>query len=181
MPRRLISLLVLAVLAHAVAAPAAPPATQPGDATAPLERRVTIIAKGEPLEDVLDDVAEAADVSLYVNWPALAEAQMRRDQPVDLQVRDQPLEVAMRLLLRAAGETSFDAIGFRVNDGVLKVSTQADLDRDVVTRTYEIRHLLARTPNFGDAPPFWRFVASSLRRTLRRVLIQRLFTHRCHP
>ena len=157
MLRPFVALLLLLIFATlpVAAAPATQPAasTQPADADVdPLERRVTLEVENARLDRVLKELVIDRSIDLVVNWNALQAVGVVQDTPITLRLRDRPLETVLDHVLRQAGAGSFDPIGHAVIDGVIEVSTRAELARSVETRVYNIRSLLADPPEFRRAP-----------------------------
>jgi general secretion pathway protein D len=45
-------------------------------------------------------------------------------------------------------------LGYTVDEGVITISTEEDLSKNVITRVYDIRDLIINVPDFDDAPDF---------------------------
>jgi len=84
---------------------------------------------------------------LFVNWKALDAAGVRRDLPVSLNLRNVHASTALDLLLRVAAPEG-PRLGWRIDQGVINVSTVEDLKKNVVIQVYDVRDLLPR-----NAPP----------------------------
>lgn len=120
-----------------------------------LKEIVPINFDGNKLEDVLDYIRNTTNVNLVANWSALAEAGIERSQPITLQLTNIPADQALRLVLQQAAAVNPEAaINYSIIDGVVTISTQADLSRTTDIRSYDIRDLLVQVPNFSDAPEF---------------------------
>ncbi len=120
-----------------------------------LKEIVPINFDGNKLEDVLDYIRNTTNVNLVANWSALAEAGIERSQPITLQLTNIPADQALRLVLQQAAAANPEAaINYSIIDGVVTISTQADLSRTTDIRSYDIRDLLVQVPNFSDAPEF---------------------------
>lgn len=104
-----------------------------------------------PLRSALDDLRDKNQLNLHVNWPALTLAGVTPETPVSVDLKHVRLDKVLDLVLDEAGGTK-TRLGYAVDEGVVTVSTQAELNRQTVTRVYNIRDLLAVAPNF-EAPP----------------------------
>ncbi|MCX5647891.1 MAG: hypothetical protein NTX40_02165, partial [Planctomycetota bacterium] len=71
--------------------------------------------------------ADYSGASIQARWDALQAAGVERSAKVTLNLKSVPLGGALRLILRSvAGKEKLD---FAVKDGVIVVSTAADLER----------------------------------------------------
>ncbi|MEP0843308.1 MAG: hypothetical protein HRF43_11450, partial [Phycisphaerae bacterium] len=109
--------------------------------------------EGTGFAEVVDFLRIQAQVSIDVNWPALALAGVERTTDTGgLQLRDVKIEIALQRLLEnvtaAAGGTT--RIGYDIVDGVVVISTQDDLNSKTVLRVYVISDLLLRIRSFRD-------------------------------
>lgn len=111
--------------------------------------------EGIQLGLVIDYLRNITGLNFYVNWPALEAAGVSQDTPINLQLSNVPAEQALKLVLQQAGASAFgEQIGYSVIDGIVQISTLADLNRTVDIRIYDIRDLLVQVPNFTNAPEF---------------------------
>ena len=132
MPARLLILCLLLAAAPASAGP--------------LDRRAGAIElDAVPLADVVDYVRDVTGLGVVVEWRALAAAGIDRDTPVSLTLTGASARDVLRLALRQAG----DDLTFYADDGVVRVTTAAEADRRLVTRTYDVRDLLLVVPDFA--------------------------------
>jgi type II secretory pathway component GspD/PulD (secretin) len=65
-------------------------------------------------------------------------------------VRDVKFAKALSVVLDSV--EAKEPLGYSVEDGVITVTTQADLDKNTVVRVYDIRDLLVEVPDFNDPP-----------------------------
>ncbi|MCK5113271.1 MAG: hypothetical protein KAR11_00725 [Phycisphaerae bacterium] len=115
---------------------------------AKLNIRVSPEFDGQAFPDVIEYFRETSDANIYVNWKAIEEAGIDRDQTVDVKLKNVPFFKALRLVLDDVGGAAAE-LAYALNDGVLTISTQSDLDRNKDTRVYDIRDLIARVPDFA--------------------------------
>jgi general secretion pathway protein D len=117
-----------------------------------LEKRVPVDFDNEPLDRVIERLAEAHRVNLIVNWHDLAQAGVERTAPVHLRLpREIMLKTALTEVLEQVGGASA-VLGFAVRDEAIKIATQDTLDRETYTAVYDINDLLMEVPVFNDAP-----------------------------
>jgi len=109
--------------------------------------------KGE-LRDALEWLRQTTGLEMHVRWEALARAGVGKDAKVKVDLKDATVERALRAILDAAGGEH--EVGYRLEDGLVIVSTPTDLARVPVTRVYDARALLACLPCFDEAPAAWR-------------------------
>lgn len=126
-----------------LARPHLPPTTRQVD---PVRRRLDRVIAGVdvskmPLSKVLAHVGEASGVNLHVNWRALEAAGIEANTPVTLKLQQLPAIQLLRRVLEDAGGGNIE-LAYRVEDGVVEVSTAEDLSRHTVTRVYDVRDLV---------------------------------------
>jgi tetratricopeptide (TPR) repeat protein len=121
---------------------------------AKLDRRIPVDFNGQALAKVLDDLAHETDVNMAVAWNDLESRGIQRNDPVDLRFSTEiPFRKALREVLDQAGGNV--KLGFAAKDGLIKVATKEQLDRDVYTEVYPIEDLLMAVPDYNyDGPPF---------------------------
>ena len=96
---------------------------------------------GVPLDGVIENLRDTSGADIFVNWRALQLSGLRRDLPVTLALPSQSLRDRLEQVLRTVGGNRV-ALGATVDDGVVSVSTGEDLSKNVVTRVYDVRHLV---------------------------------------
>ncbi len=104
---------------------------------------------GTRFEDAIEFLRSRGDVSIDVNWQELELFGITPDTEIlAMELTDVKWERALKLLL--SNVSTFEAnVGFDIFDGVIRVSTEEDLQNEVVTRVYDIRDLLVDIPEFG--------------------------------
>jgi hypothetical protein len=95
-----------------------------------------------PLGEAFDRLRGETGLQIFVNWKALEADGVRRGDPVSLQVRRVHASTTLDLLLRVASPEG-PRLGWKVDDGVVHVTTAADLSKNVMIRVYDIREFLA--------------------------------------
>ncbi len=128
------------------ASPAAGGSSSPADRAQEIQGKlahfkITLEFEDSPLIDVLDFIRDAAGIDIVVD-PRVREANPADEMRVTFKVRDLPLRSALKLLLETKGLTT------TIRDGVLVVLAAADLDREVVTRIYDVRDLLLKIEDY---------------------------------
>jgi general secretion pathway protein D len=98
-------------------------------------------------ENVIQFLRETSGLSIYVNWKALEGVNVMRDAKINILLQDVTNEKALRLILdEASGGTA--QLAWTLDDGVIKISTKDDVNRDRPVLVYDIRDLIIRVPNF---------------------------------
>lgn len=137
-------------------APTAPPVAEaPSLKTTPAESAVVIRTAAEilalripefrledvPLELVIDWLRKMCDTNVLVRWERLAEAGVARDKSIQLHGRNMTLRTILDLLIRAAAEEDAP-LAYRVSDNLILITTKADLDERLITRTYDVSDVI---------------------------------------
>jgi len=103
---------------------------------------------GKGLGQALEELRDLKNLNLHVNWPALAKARVTPETKVSAHLKNVRLEKVLTLLLEDAGGTEA-RLGFAVDEGVVTISTQADLNEKTVDVVYDVRDLLFDIPEFA--------------------------------
>src|SRR4029078_5882592 len=101
--------------------------------------------------DVVDFLRDVTGANIFVNWKALETAGVDRTAPVTLRLRDVKFSKALTTILDDVGGGTVK-LGYTIDQGVITISTEEDLARNVVTEHYDIRDLIVNIPDFEDAP-----------------------------
>ena len=92
-----------------------------------LAQPVNFEFQGLALEDVLRFCADYSGAAIQVRWGTLQAAGVERSAKVTLNLKSVPLGAALRLILRSVAAKG--KLDFAVKDGVVVVSTVADLEQ----------------------------------------------------
>ncbi|MBB6428869.1 vWA domain-containing protein [Algisphaera agarilytica] len=100
-----------------------------------LRRTVPINFDANPLESVILYLEETTGADLEVDWDTLAESGgIERDQPISLSLHNVPAGKALELVLQQASSSGFgDPIGYTVANGVVKITTQENINSPLLT------------------------------------------------
>lgn len=106
------------------------------------------------LEEAVVRLSEAADAEIFVHWAELERHEVSRETPVNVVTpAGASLTTAMQLLSRSAREADAKQntmpLDFTADNGVIILSTEDDLRRDVQTVVLDIRHLVGIPKNRG--------------------------------
>ena len=127
--------------AKAVKKPAAAEAGKPADLLAKKLKKVEF--SGVPLEEVVEYLRDMTGVNIVVKWKALEAAGIKKATPVDLKVKDVPVEKVLRLVLDSVGrERDHLDYDYELEDNIVTISTAEDLSWRTVARVYDVRELI---------------------------------------
>jgi hypothetical protein len=98
--------------------------------------------KDNTLADVMDFLRDVTGTNIFVNWKALAAEKITKETPVTAQLKDVRFSKVLQVILDGAAGGD-GKLAFRVDDGVIEVTTTAEIDKRVETRPYDVRFLLA--------------------------------------
>lgn len=114
------------------------------DLRAKLDRRIPDRRfAGAELYDVIDHFRDETGLNIFVNWKALERIGVSHDLPVTLTFANNPMadEAMRQLFLHVGGDRV--SIGWRIDEGVITISTGEDLLKNTLTRVYDVRDLIA--------------------------------------
>jgi general secretion pathway protein D len=103
--------------------------------------------------DVIDFLRDVTGANIFVNWRALEAAGIDRNTPVTSRLHDIRFSKALQTILSDVGGGTVK-LGYTVDEGVITISTDEDLSKNVLTRVYDIRDLIIQVPDFNNAPTF---------------------------
>jgi type II secretory pathway component GspD/PulD (secretin) len=110
------------------------------------------------LSTVIDYLRRITALNFDVNWPALEEVGVAKDTPVTLQLNNVPAREVLRLVLAQISPPgdSLNPVSFAVINGIVRISTQRVLNKDLDTKMYDIRDLLheVSSPQASSLPSF---------------------------
>lgn len=107
---------------------------------------------GVPLVDVVEFLRDTTNANIFVNWSAIEAAGIDKNTPITTRLKNVKFSKVLGIVLDSAGGGVI-RLGYTIDDGVITISTQEDLAKNVSTRTYDIRDLLVNITNF-QAPTF---------------------------
>jgi general secretion pathway protein D len=108
---------------------------------------------GAGFTDVIDFLRDVSGANIFVNWRALEAAGIDRNAPVSARLRNIKFSKALTIILDSVSGGTVP-LGYTIDDGVITISTGEDLDRNTITRVFDIRDLIIDIPDFTDAPDF---------------------------
>ncbi len=110
----------------------------------------------ETFEDVLDWFRAQGLKNIVVHWQKVEDTgDIDRSTPVELRVSDLTLGEVLDLALSTVSASASDPDGrlsYRIVNGLIQISTQADFADEIVLRTYNIEFLLQSQIFYDDGP-----------------------------
>ncbi|MCC6424751.1 MAG: hypothetical protein IT447_14850 [Phycisphaerales bacterium] len=106
-----------------------------------------------PFGDVIGFMQDVSGANIFVNWRALESAGIDRNTPVTARLRDIKFSKGLSTILSDVGG-GMVKLGYTIDEGVITISTEEDLSKNVITRVYDIRDLIINVPDFDEAPNF---------------------------
>ncbi len=106
-----------------------------------------VVIDNQPLHQVIELIAVAANVNIVVKWDALELDGIEKENEVSLRVRNVSYERLLRLVLEQVSSGELD-IAYEIDDGIITISTKEDLSRHIKTTVYDIADLVFSVPDF---------------------------------
>jgi len=106
-----------------------------------------IAIDAQPLKDVINLIRVGAKVNIVVRWNVLESMGIEKNTEITMKLHNVSWGKLLELILDQAGAGEVE-LAYTVDDGVLIISTKEDLSRKQKTKTYNIRDLLIKIPNF---------------------------------
>ncbi len=149
----------------------------PGKIDQVLQGTVTVSADRAGLKAVFEKLAARAEgMNLVVNWAALKEVGVTRETGVSLRLRGVTLEAGIRAIIEAVGPGK---LNYSVGDGVVEVTTNAEIGKTAATRFYDLKGVLKAPVGFvvgkqagSEQQVLWGIFASELMRVGERVEVE---------
>lgn len=120
------------------------PASDPDPVRLKLERTAASLkVSSAQLETVVKQLADASGQNFYVDWAAIQGFGIGANDRITLNLVNLPVSTLLKAALKEAGGQKAH-LGYRVIDGVVRISTEDDLSHYSVTRVYNVRDLVDR-------------------------------------
>lgn len=125
------------------------------------------------LEDVIEDLRQAYELNIHVSWKRLNAIGVRKDERIELTLKQVPLDMVLKMVLQEALDDGLDELGYSVRGGIIVISTRDALQRDTILKAYDITDLIesgyavrrfANTPVLGMALTGREFVGGEEKR-----------------
>jgi hypothetical protein len=99
----------------------------------------------QPFDSVIAWLSDFTRMNINVRWQILQDAGVRRDQPITIQARNLRLNQVLWLIVSEAGGSDLK-LAYRATGNLLVLSTADDLNKEMVTKVYDIADLLVNVP-----------------------------------
>lgn len=122
--------------------------------TAKEKKRKALVQKIDfneiPLSETIEFFRDVSGVNYYVNWKSLKQVGIEKTTPVTLKASDITLGHALELILDGVSGDSdkYDRVYWMTNKNVIHIATGRTLDKQKVTRIYDIADVLMIIPDF---------------------------------
>lgn len=93
------------------------------------------------LEKVIEFLQDYMDTNVVVRWNRLLDVEISRDTMVSVNLKDIPVETALKVILWNTDTPSDTTLGYTIRDGVLVISTSDDL-RETTTVVYDVSEIV---------------------------------------
>lgn len=139
-------LLAAAVLAQDNTRRRPAPRAQVPDTLRILNQRIPDVRfQDTPFEQVMEWLADLTQLNISVRWQTLQDAGVERDTPISIQARNLRLTQVLWLIMNDAGGSEVK-LGYRASGNLMVLSTAADLDKEMITKIYDVSDLLTTLP-----------------------------------
>ena len=117
------------------------------------DMRVPVEFRDNTLSQVFSFLEAVTQLDIDVDWDALEEISIDEDTPVTLKLSEQPVRVVLDRVVEKISAAGFgERADWAVIDGVLTVSSDAAIRRNVTLEIYDIRDLIIEVPDYDEAP-----------------------------
>jgi hypothetical protein len=93
------------------------------------------------LSDAFDYIRDLTDLTINVNWDALQGAAVSKETRIDISLKNVNVGGIVEAIL-AEAQNGRQVVDYEIQHGALTIDTVANLDKVVVTRSYEVKPLL---------------------------------------
>jgi hypothetical protein len=106
--------------------------------------------KAEPLSDVISFYRNLTDVNFHVNWKALANVGIDKEEPITLVAKGISISRALNIITAqlSEGKDRYESVYWMVNRGVVTMTTGHALNTNTILTIHEVGDLLFTAPNF---------------------------------
>jgi len=122
-------------------------------ATLQQQRLPNVEFRDNTLAEALDFLAQVTQINMDVDWEALENVNITRDEPVSLSLQNVPVQTVLERVLAKVGDPEFgDTAAWAVQDGMLVVSSDEEIRKNTILDIYDVRDLVVEVPNYDEAP-----------------------------
>ncbi|QDT82960.1 hypothetical protein [Gimesia chilikensis] len=109
---------------------------------AALKAPTTIELPGVPLKQVIEEIQNQHHINFFFSAIPLKAEGISIEEPVNASLSGVPLKSALKIILKPLG------LAYEIDQEVLKITTQAEVDRNLRTRTYPVGDLCTSEKDF---------------------------------
>jgi len=119
-------------------------------------QRVPQLETDRELERVIAFIGSIGNFDIDVDWEALENIGISRNQRVSLSLRNKPLKAVLERTLDKVSDSNFsgDRAWYAVQDGIVVISSDRMLRRNKFEQVYDVRDLITEIPDYDNAPEF---------------------------
>ncbi|QDT25370.1 DsrE family protein [Gimesia panareensis] len=107
-----------------------------------LKNDTTVDFPDVPLMKALQEIQKQHGINIFVSGSALKELGITAEEPVNVSLRGVSLKSALKIILEPLG------MAYEIDQEVLKITTQAEVDRHMKTRIYPVGDLCSSEKEF---------------------------------
>jgi hypothetical protein len=107
---------------------------------------------GVALSRVMDYLRNSTGANVVVAWKVLEAANVNKDTPITLSVRDLPMRKLLRLVLDQASPST--TLTWTVDSNVIQITTAEEADKVLITRVYVVDDLVMTDNQTSEPPTF---------------------------
>jgi len=106
--------------------------------------------KNEPLKNVIETYRQATGVNFHVNWRALQNVGIDREEPITLEIKNISISRALDMVTDqlSSGKDKFESIYWLINRGVVSITSGHALNAKTIVTIHDVGDLLFAAPNF---------------------------------
>lgn len=117
-------------------------------------KRIPADFRDNSFGDVVNFIRTVSNLDVDIDWQSLENAGITQDATVTLQLKNVTLRSVLDRVIEQVSASGSSPAGWEISDGVLRIASDEQLRKNVVTLVYDIRDLLLEVPDYGDAPEF---------------------------
>ena len=104
----------------------------------------------EPLKNVIETYRQATGANFHVNWRALQNVGIDREEPITLVVKNVSISRALDMVTDqlSEGKDKFESVYWLINRGVVSITTGHALNAKTIITIHDVGDLLFAAPNF---------------------------------
>ncbi len=106
-----------------------------------------------PFDQVISWLQDLTKLNITTRWQILKDAGVAEDKPITLSAHNLPLTQVLWLIMNEAGGTDLK-LAYRAAGRLLILSTADDLNKEMITKVYDVADLLINVPQAVNTPMF---------------------------